>query len=622
MDVTLPNGVTIRGVPDNATKDQIRAKAISSGLAQESDFGVVSEQPAQQANDVPLVQGMQGYEQQQSAQQANYANRQEPSLIDKVQAIPQVAGTLLSGATTGLIGQGAGLAQQLAKEIASGQFGSQESANRVANRTAEVGGSATYQPTNPVAQQMLGQIANIAEPMAGIAPLTGELRTIAQSAKLASPLAKTNLAPANAIEAIKQEAAIIAPPSQKNIDIIKKIQAGSTENELAPYKIEPKAPLLKESKSLKPTDYKLVPDDTAKKALDQEWESGTVQAVKNFDPKTAEVAARMLKVAQVGTKDDTFKANNRPIAEMGYEFARQVAQVKAAKKKAGNDIDKEASLLKNERVDVAPAVDNFLSNVENNLGVKITPTSKGVAIDFRGSDLEGASAEIRSAQGVLRTLVSRMYNTRTPSAYDVHRLKKFIDSQVSYGSTLGGLKGETDIVVKGLRKELDDLLDNNFEQYRIANDSYRETKTALDSVQELVGKKVNLDNDYTPQALGKLSRRILSNAQSAERVKEAMMNIDEVAMRYGSGEQAGNLSALVKFADTLDKQFGIAADSSLASEIAKGTGQAIRGSKVDATGTMFNAAMQKIKGVNTDRKYQTMNELLDRQRGAKKGASK
>lgn len=38
MNVTLPNGVTIQGVPDNATKDQIRAKAISAGLAKAEDF--------------------------------------------------------------------------------------------------------------------------------------------------------------------------------------------------------------------------------------------------------------------------------------------------------------------------------------------------------------------------------------------------------------------------------------------------------------------------------------------------------------------------------------------------------------------------------------------------------
>lgn len=43
MNVTLPNGVTIKGVPENATKDQIRAKAISAGLAKEEDFQVPQE---------------------------------------------------------------------------------------------------------------------------------------------------------------------------------------------------------------------------------------------------------------------------------------------------------------------------------------------------------------------------------------------------------------------------------------------------------------------------------------------------------------------------------------------------------------------------------------------------
>jgi hypothetical protein len=38
MDVTLPNGKIIRGVPEGTSKDAIRQKAIQAGLAQESDF--------------------------------------------------------------------------------------------------------------------------------------------------------------------------------------------------------------------------------------------------------------------------------------------------------------------------------------------------------------------------------------------------------------------------------------------------------------------------------------------------------------------------------------------------------------------------------------------------------
>jgi len=39
MNVTLPNGKIIRGVPEGTSKDQIRQKAISSGLATAEDFG-------------------------------------------------------------------------------------------------------------------------------------------------------------------------------------------------------------------------------------------------------------------------------------------------------------------------------------------------------------------------------------------------------------------------------------------------------------------------------------------------------------------------------------------------------------------------------------------------------
>lgn len=45
MDVTLPNGRVIRGVPDGTSKDAIRAKAISSGLATDADFGGVAPEP-------------------------------------------------------------------------------------------------------------------------------------------------------------------------------------------------------------------------------------------------------------------------------------------------------------------------------------------------------------------------------------------------------------------------------------------------------------------------------------------------------------------------------------------------------------------------------------------------
>lgn len=42
MNVTLPNGVTIKGIPEGTTKQQIMQKAISSGISTENDFNIKS----------------------------------------------------------------------------------------------------------------------------------------------------------------------------------------------------------------------------------------------------------------------------------------------------------------------------------------------------------------------------------------------------------------------------------------------------------------------------------------------------------------------------------------------------------------------------------------------------
>jgi hypothetical protein len=46
MNVTLPNGMTISGIPEGTPKEAIMAKAIQSGLATESDFGITQPQEA------------------------------------------------------------------------------------------------------------------------------------------------------------------------------------------------------------------------------------------------------------------------------------------------------------------------------------------------------------------------------------------------------------------------------------------------------------------------------------------------------------------------------------------------------------------------------------------------
>ena len=90
MDVTLPNGAVISGVPDGTSKDIIMQKAISAGLAVEADFGI---QPAQPAAQQPV--------------------QQEQSFVDKAIGVTENVGSLVSGAIAEPVAGLAGIAQSL-----------------------------------------------------------------------------------------------------------------------------------------------------------------------------------------------------------------------------------------------------------------------------------------------------------------------------------------------------------------------------------------------------------------------------------------------------------------------------------------------------------------------------
>lgn len=56
MDVTLPNGVVLKGVPEGTTKEQIKTKAIRAGLATEADFSGAAQQQTS-ASDITIGGG-------------------------------------------------------------------------------------------------------------------------------------------------------------------------------------------------------------------------------------------------------------------------------------------------------------------------------------------------------------------------------------------------------------------------------------------------------------------------------------------------------------------------------------------------------------------------------------
>ncbi len=108
MNVKLPNGTVISGVPEGATKQEVMNKAIANGLATEADFGVEAqyiktpEVEAQEVRVSPYLTG--GYEQPQSATYGQMrvdsddrtrAERELPEILDSGLLAGESAGDIL-----------------------------------------------------------------------------------------------------------------------------------------------------------------------------------------------------------------------------------------------------------------------------------------------------------------------------------------------------------------------------------------------------------------------------------------------------------------------------------------------------------------------------------------------
>lgn len=138
MDVTLPNGKVIKGIPDGTPKEAIMQKAIASGLATERDFNITPKEVAPPQEDKNLVDNAIG-----------------------------VAGTV-AGGLEGALALGSGLVADAAGGLAGigaaiNPF-NEEGAG--AERAKYVQELLTYQPKTEEGQALMQRISTILSPVA------------------------------------------------------------------------------------------------------------------------------------------------------------------------------------------------------------------------------------------------------------------------------------------------------------------------------------------------------------------------------------------------------------------------------------------------------------------------
>jgi hypothetical protein len=154
MDIELPNGVIIEGVPEGTTSDEIMNKAIKSGLATPEDFGIVLGMVEQQPQLPPQIP------------------YKEPNFGEKLIGAGETGLTLLTGGTTGLLGTVGGALTGGYEEVKSGQFGTPEAARRIEERAALGGQRYTYMPITQAGQEQVQFLGKVGAELLPFQPVT------------------------------------------------------------------------------------------------------------------------------------------------------------------------------------------------------------------------------------------------------------------------------------------------------------------------------------------------------------------------------------------------------------------------------------------------------------------
>jgi len=431
--------------------------------------------------------------------------------------------------------------------------------------------------------------------------LSTPVNTIVNTAKTASRAAGAAFDEVGAVSK-----GLFKRQSSTKREIARLISEGSTDVETAAFKLidEPLGKPSTLQNALNIGGPRVQADKVARETIKQGFDDGVIAAVKGSSPADKTKMLKMVNLMERGKKNAREAIFNRPSGVAGDSLLERFKVVNQANKDSGKALDGVAKSLKGQTVDSSGAVNRFVGDLDE-MGIKI---NNDFSLDFRGSILEGTSPEAVKAQSILKTTVNRLLNTKIPDAFDVHRMKKFIDSQVTFGKTQAGLAGGSERVLKKLRRGLDESLDSTFPEYDRVNKVFSETRTAIDNLQDVAGKKLNLTGKNADEATGTLLRRLMSNAQSRIPLLDSVKEIENVAIKNG-GKFNDDIITQVLFADELDAVFKPIARTSFQGQIK----QAIPDVPITLLGASIKGAeklAEKVQGINEANAFKSIKELL------------
>ncbi len=361
-------------------------------------------------------------------------------------------------------------------------------------------------------------------------------------------------------------------------------------------------------------------DPLAVEAIKQWDDPGLIQSVKTATPETQ---SRMLEMLEMRRRIGLSKRTGmymRPSDITGQSAADRIQYLGGVLQDGRKALDSIAqNQLAGRVVNREPIVREFAEQLDA-LGARAVQTEAGdFTLDFTGSQI----SQNKTAQNIIRQVYSLLKEPQPVDALRMHNLKRQLDNIIDYKKSIGqGLSNAGQGFIRNIRRSLNNEIRRVSDEanlgYSEVNDSLSELLTLFDNLDDVMGSRTDIFDASSAQKMGQQFRKTMSNYGVRTDLLNAIQELDTVAAKYG-GEFGDDMLDLAMFANALDTRFGPVASTSFRGEIVAAQQQAAREQAVRtaARGNLpeillgrLMESYQKLRGINDEQAYKSMEELL------------
>ena len=501
-------------------------------------------------------------------------------IIDATEAVGvgEAALSTVTGMTGGSFGYISGVLNQLAQEVAGGNFGSMEAADRIQKAATDMASQNTYAPQTDRGKEHIETVGQVAEALTPIAPQLAEFQMLKPKLPRVPKVTKKR-----ARQLIAQE-----------------IRSGNRD-------------IVNIEKSINPNNGQLVANPNMKTAMKLLGNSDKARHIailfEDMNKSTKGQVGKMLDVISDGRKfGDQYVMENRPANVIGESLAVRAKTLNNIRNKANTELKMSLKYLKNKKVDVSEPYSDFLATLKKK-GVAVYSENGKLAVN-----LDNARVRLGDVlpEAELTKILNQL-NEGTLAAPVAHEMKRYLREFVSYddGMQVGAKQSQSiESALKTLSTGINEKLNLTSKGYKKANTKYSSVADPLTRISKQL-KGIDLESDFAGQKLGALSKRIGSNLASREQIMMMVKEMDE-ALKKNKVTFHDDISGQVAALARVEEIFGVEVAQSpfgFQAGIAKAT-QSAANPKLAAV-DLAASKIQKMTQLDFDKRMEALRKLLE-----------